>query len=69
MKRNLFHTATILPLVFAAGLAGVACNDGALEEAGEDADEAIEDTKDAVDDAGDEVEDAVDDAVDDEQQD
>ncbi len=64
MKRQLFHTVMILPIVFATSLFGVACNDNALENAGENADEAIEDTKDAVEDAADEVEDAVDDGVD-----
>jgi hypothetical protein len=64
MKRQLFQIARMLPMVFAIGLTGVACNDGALEKAGENADEAVEDTKDAVEDAADEVEDAVDDGVD-----
>jgi len=63
MKNNLLQSAWILPVVLATGLAGVACNDGALEKAGENADEAIEDTKDAVEDAADEVEDAVDDGT------
>lgn len=60
MQRKLFQSALILPLVLSAGLAGVACNDGAMEEAGEEVDEAVDDAKDAVEDAGDEVEDAVD---------
>ena len=48
------HDAMILPLLFAAGFAGASCaNDGALEEAGEDADEALEDTGEAIEDAGD----------------
>jgi hypothetical protein len=52
------HDAMILPLLFAAGFAGASCaNDGALEEAGEDADEALEDTGEAIEDAGDDLDD------------
>lgn len=39
----------------------VACDEGPLEEAGENVDEAFEDVGDAVEDVADDVEDAVDD--------
>lgn len=56
--------AVILPMLFAAaGSLGVTscAKDGALEEAGEDADEALEDTGDAIEDTADDVEDSLDD--------
>lgn len=57
MKRKLFQTALLLPLVFATGLA---CNDGALEDAGENIDDGIDNTKDAFEDVGDDIEDGID---------
>jgi len=62
MKFKLQH-AVILPMFLAAGMAGTSscANDGALEEAGEDADEALEDTGEAIEDAAEEVEDEIDD--------
>ena len=60
MKRKLFSTALLFPMVFATSLIGVACNDGPMEEAGENIDDGIDNTKDAFEDVGDDIEDGID---------
>ncbi|MEZ6188644.1 MAG: hypothetical protein R3F62_27025 [Planctomycetota bacterium] len=51
--------ALALPLAF-GGLTLVGCQDGAMEDFGEEIDDAADDAGDAIDDAADDVEDSVD---------
>lgn len=52
--------AALLGIAATAGLTG--CDEGPIEEAGEEVDDAVDEAQDAAEDAGDEIEDAVDDA-------
>lgn len=67
MRANRSKWSTVIGTMALVGI-GVwpltGCEEGALENTGEEVDEAIEDAGEAIEDAGEEIEDAADDAAD-----